>query len=180
MQFRVLGPLEVECDGHQVEVVTPMQRDLLGVLLVNANHVVSTDRLVDALWEGDRGGRTSTLHVHMSNLRKALDTTPDEDHSPIVTRSPGYVLNVSPDEVDAARFEVLVAHARRLRETDPDEALHAFDEALELWRGPAFADFEYRDWAQAAARRLNELRAEAVEDRLDLLLSARSAPVSPS
>ena len=107
----------------------------------------------------------STLQVYVSQLRKALGAPRVE------TRSPGYVLAVEADQVDAARFERLVAEGRSLVSDDPTTAVARLTEALGLWRGPALADFTYEDFARAHVARLEELRLVAVEERTDAELA---------
>jgi DNA-binding SARP family transcriptional activator len=138
------------------------QRALLAVLLLHANEVVSTDRLLDELW-GDEPpeARTAALRVRLSQLRKALDI---EGSNPIVTRAPGYSIEVRPEQLDLHRFERLVEAAGA---SEPREAAEQLREALGLWRGQALADFAYEPFAQAAIGRLEELRLLAVEKRID-------------
>jgi DNA-binding SARP family transcriptional activator len=169
MEFRILGPLEIFADDRLVEVTAPKQRALLAVLLLSPRRVVSADRLIDQLWGDDPpAGGAKTLRFHVSKLRDALE--PDRhpgSEGPIVTRAPGYVLNVSPDTVDAARFENLVRDARRFLSADPAYASTRLNEAFGLWRGPALADFFDAPFAQLEIARLEELRVSALEDRLD-------------
>ncbi len=134
------------------------ERKLLAILLVHANEVVSTDRLVHELW-GDDPPKTAVpaLHNAVSRLRKALGDTV------VQTRSPGYTLEVSADELDAARFEQLLAEAVG----PPEQAADRLREALALWRGPALADFAYEPFAQSAIARLEELHIVAIEDRIE-------------
>lgn len=163
MEFRILGPLEVVDDsGEAIEVAGQKQRALLAILLLRANEVVSTDRLVDELW-GEQAPRTSTASMQnsISQLRKVLGA------ERVVTRSPGYVLRVEPGQLDLDRFEGLL---REAREQEPAERLSTLSEALALWRGSPLADFESEPFAQADARRLEELRLVAVEDRVDAAL----------
>ena len=134
------------------------ERKLLAILLVHANEVVSTDRLVHELW-GDDPPKTAVpaLHNAVSRLRKALGDTV------VQTRSPGYTLEVSAGELDAARFEQLLAEAVG----SPEQAADRLREALALWRGPALADFAYEPFAQSAIARLEELHIVAIEDRIE-------------
>jgi len=119
MEFRILGPLEVDCDGRKLSLGGAKQRALLAILLLHANEVVSTDRLVEELW-GDRAPATAAkvVHVYVSNLRKALRagrTAPrgeDGQETVLVTRPTGYMLQVERDELDADCFERLVEHGR--------------------------------------------------------------------
>src|SRR4051794_36615375 len=107
LEFGVLGPLEISRDGAAIEVSGQRQRAVLAFLLLNANHVVPTERLVDELW-GESPPRTAvtSLHNSLSQLRKLLG--PDALH----TRPPGYVLRVDPERFDLARFERLLGEAR--------------------------------------------------------------------
>ena len=99
----VLGPLEVVRDGERVRLGSGQQRRLLAVLVVHANEVVSSDRLVDVLWgDGPPPSATHTLQTLVSRLRATLG----DDR--LETRPPGYRLRVASGEVDALRFEELV------------------------------------------------------------------------
>lgn len=170
VRFGVLGPLEVTCGGEPLRLGSPIQRAILGILLSSSSGVVSTDRLIDQVWGDDAApDRQNALWVHISNLRKSLDSQEAKrsDGGPLRTRSPGYVLDVDSDDVDAREFERLVAEGRALTDADPAAASIVFSEALALWRGPAYADFVYEPWAQAEIARLEALRLEAVEGRID-------------
>ena len=143
------------------------QRALLAVLLLRANEVVSIDRLIDELW-GDEPPPTAAkvVQVYVSQLRKALAR--DGREPVIVTRPPGYVARVEPDELDVARFERELDRARRARSAgNPEEAARLLREALALWRGQALADFSYEPFAQPAIARLEELRLVALEERVE-------------
>ena len=115
MDFGVLGQIEADRRGASVALGSFKQRSLLALLLMHANQVVSTDRIIDELWGDEpRADRQNALWVHVSNLRSALE--PDRgkrsEGTLLLTRSPGYLLQVGPDEVDAGRFEQLVAEGR--------------------------------------------------------------------
>jgi DNA-binding SARP family transcriptional activator len=161
VEFRLLGPLEVWHEGRAIELRGAKQRALLAVLLLNANQVVSSDRLVEELW-GDEppDARTAALRVRLSQLRKALEA----GGSPIVTRAPGYAIELRPEQLDLRRFELLLDEAAA---GDPSTAAGKLREALALWRGPALADFAYESFAQAAIGRLEELRLLALERRIE-------------
>ena len=102
IEFRVLGPLEASVDGAPVKLGPPQQRALLALLLLNANEVVSRDRLVDGLW-GERPPATAAklVQVYVSALRKVLDA------GVLLTRTPGYLLRVAPGALDLDRFQRL-------------------------------------------------------------------------
>ncbi len=177
MDYRILGPLEVLDDGRQLALGGTRQRALLAILLLHANEVVSTDRLVEELW-GENPPETGAkaLQVAVSQLRKTLQSTAGADGL-LVTRSPGYLLNVHPGELDLDRFEALVQEAEKSR--DAGSAATALGQALALWRGPALADLAYESFAQPAIARLEEARLAALEDRIDadLQLSRHTALV---
>jgi DNA-binding SARP family transcriptional activator len=162
MEFRVLGPLEVWGDDGETFLGGPKPRGLLALLLLNANEVVPTDRLIDELWGDDApDDAAAALRVNVSRLRSALS------HDVVTTRSPGYAIRVDPDQLDLHRFERLVDEGRSLLSrglsADASERLR---EALSLWRGPALADFAYESFAQTAIARLEEIRLTAVELRI--------------
>jgi DNA-binding SARP family transcriptional activator len=116
MDFNILGPIEAVEGGRPLALGGAKQRALLGMLVLHANEVVSSDRLIDELWAGDgRAEAIRSLQVAISRLRKALDAGPaaGAGNGTIVTRSPGYELRVDPERLDSARFERLVAKGRR-------------------------------------------------------------------
>ena len=157
-EFRILGPLEVRSEDGPVALGGPRQRALLTALLLRAGHVVATDQLVDELYgEDPPPNARAALQNGVVALRKALG--PDV----LVTRSPGYVLVVTAEQIDARRFEQLLADARA---GSPEERRALLQRALELWRGSALAEFAFEEWAQTEARRLDELRVVAEEERL--------------
>jgi DNA-binding SARP family transcriptional activator len=167
-EFRILGPIEVLDAGRPLPLGGPLQRALLALLLTRANEVVSTDRLVYELW-GESPPRTAAnaLQYHVSQLRKMPLLS-----EAIVTREPGYLIRIAPDELDLLRFEQLVSEAR---EAAPDRAAALLREAGALWRGPPLADVDH-DAVRAEIRRLEELRLEALERRLEADLALGGGP----
>jgi DNA-binding SARP family transcriptional activator len=130
------------------------------MLLLHREEVVPGAQLIEALWGEEPPGTAQTaLHGHVSALRKLLGS------DRIRTRSPGYLLQVSADELDVARFESLVAQARQ--RDDADERSACLREALALWRGEPLAELRYEAFAEREIARLEELRLAAVEDRVD-------------
>lgn len=161
MEYGILGPLEVGCEGERIPLRGMRQRAILALLLLHANDVVSSDRLLDEVWADDLPETPRTaLRVRISQLRKALGPGGGN----IVTRPPGYSLRVDRGELDLHRFEDLVAEADR---ADPETAAALLREALGLWRGPALADFAYDSFARPAIVRLEELRRVVLERRID-------------
>ncbi|MGH8948446.1 MAG: BTAD domain-containing putative transcriptional regulator, partial [Acidimicrobiia bacterium] len=168
-QFRILGPLEFDGPSGPADLGSFRQKSLFALLLINANRVVSTDRILDELWRESAGERQNALWVHVSNLRSALEPTrpPRSEGSLLLTRPPGYLLKVDPEAYDAALFERLISEGRGLLLVDPAAASLVFAEALSLWRGRALEEFTYESFAQAEVSRLETLRLDAVEGRVD-------------
>jgi DNA-binding SARP family transcriptional activator len=174
VEFRLLGPLDVVIDGRSVRLGGVKQRTLLAILVLHANEVVPTDRLIDELWpEETPASALNTLQGYVSRLRKALD--PDGRNGGAATiafRPPGYVLTAPREQIDAYRFEQLVAEAEaRASSGAAGEAAAVLQNALALWHGAALADFAYEHFAQAEIARLDELRLKAIEDRIDAELA---------
>jgi predicted ATPase/DNA-binding SARP family transcriptional activator/class 3 adenylate cyclase len=167
VHYSVLGPVSVtDADGADRTPGGERQRLLLATLLAHAGRVVSTDRLADQLWGDDLpANAAAALQNQVSRLRRLLA---DDATSPLVTGPEGYRLVVSGDELDAARFEALLATAETADHPGRRRAL--LEEALGLWRGRAYGEVADRPVLQAEATRLEELRAAAAEDRAQALL----------
>jgi DNA-binding SARP family transcriptional activator/streptogramin lyase len=163
MRYAILGPLEVYDGTQPLGIGGGRQRKLLGVLLVHANESVSSDRLIEELWDGEPPPTASkALQGLVSQLRKQLGP------GSLETVAGGYLLRVAPGDTDAQQFEQLLREARPL---DRGPALAKLRAALALWRGPALADFAYDDFARSEAERLEELRESCIERRIDLELA---------
>jgi DNA-binding SARP family transcriptional activator len=175
MEFKLLGPLDVVADGRSLQLGGRKQRAVLAMLVLEPNRVVSVDRLVDRLWGEDAPpGALGSLHVYISNLRRALEPgRPARTAAQVlVSRAPGYMLVAPPQNVDALLFEQLAAEGRQLlRDGRAEEAVRMLRSAMGLWRGPVLAEFEYEDFVTPAAQRLDELRRNVAED----LVEARMA-----
>jgi DNA-binding SARP family transcriptional activator len=165
LEFRILGPLEVtDGRGREVGLGGAKQRATLAILLLNANRVVSVDRLADELYAG-AAPVTALKQVQrqISELRKALGSV-----SVIETRSPGYIMGLSPDQIDLSVFETLSANATEaLSAGDARRAAELLRQALGLWRGAPLADLTYESFARASIERLEEMRLAVVELRID-------------
>jgi DNA-binding SARP family transcriptional activator len=158
--------------GRLLSLEGAKAQSLLALLLVHANEVVPSDRLIDDLWSGAPPSTApNALQVYVSQLRKLLG------RETLVTRPPGYLLRVDPDQLDAVRFERLLDEARKdLAEQRPEPALAALGEALTLWRGTPLSDFVYERFAQGEINRLAELHQAALEERIEAqLLLGRGA-----
>jgi DNA-binding SARP family transcriptional activator len=164
MDFRLLGPLEVAEQDRLVALGGPKQRSLLAILLLHANQVVSTDRLIDDLWtDAPPTTAAKSIQVYVSRLRKQIG------EGRLVTRTPGYLLHVERSELDLARFEQFTRQASK---SDPRSAAQTLRQALALWRGPALADIAYEPSVQTEVARLEELRLAALEERIDADLAS--------
>jgi predicted ATPase/DNA-binding winged helix-turn-helix (wHTH) protein len=166
LEFRLLGPIDLISDGQSVLPGGSRQRDLLALLLLEANRTVSTDRLIDRLWEGAPPATAApALQVYVAKLRKLLDKG---DPARIVTANGGYRLEVDEPSIDSERFEQLARQGHdALRAGSVRTAAATLHRALELWRGDALADVRHLDGAMIEATRLEELRARALGDRID-------------
>ena len=165
MDFRILGPLEVADGGRTIPIVGDRQRALVAILLIHANEPVSADELIDELWgEHAPASPRKGLQVQVSRLRKALG----EGSARLVTQPNGYLLHVEPGELDLDRCERLADQGREaLAADDRRRAADQLRAALELWRGPALAEFAFESFAQTEIGRLEELQLALLEDRID-------------
>jgi DNA-binding SARP family transcriptional activator/ABC-type branched-subunit amino acid transport system substrate-binding protein/streptogramin lyase len=159
MQFRLLGPLEVDVGGEPIVIAAPKQRALLALLLLHHGERLSVDRIADALW-GDAvpATATKTVQVYVAQLRKALGD------GLLVTEPGGYRAELDGHGLDAVLFERLLDDGTRLLEEDDTAAAReTLEAALALWRGSVLPDVPDEN----AARRLEEQRLLALERRID-------------
>ena len=156
VEFRILGPLEAVADGEAVPLGGAKQRALLALLLLEGGRVVSTDRLLDSLWDGrPPATATASLQNFVSQLRKALGA------DVIETAPPGYRIRLDANQLDLARVRRLVDEARA---SDLPRRSRLLAEALSAWRGTPLAELEYASFAQNEIGRLVELRLTLVEE----------------
>jgi DNA-binding SARP family transcriptional activator len=157
LSAHLLGPLSIERAGKPIPLGGRAQQALLARLLLDANRTVAIDRLIEDLW-GDEAPASAVkmVHIHVSKLRKLLPA------GTLVTRAPGYALEIEPEALDMVRFE-------RLRQQGRPH------DALELWRGPALAEFD-EPFATVESARLDELHLATLEDRIDADLAAGRHP----
>jgi DNA-binding SARP family transcriptional activator len=175
MRFNVLGPLQLITDhGHQIQLQAPKVCQVIGFLLLNANETVSIDLLIDELW-GERPPSTAitTLQTYIYNARKTFhrELGPDRARSLLITRAPGYVMAIDPEELDITAFRRRVAAARSLAgQRRYNEVVSTLDSALELWRGPVLGNVPAGALITAHASGLAEQRLRAIELRIQTLM----------
>jgi DNA-binding SARP family transcriptional activator/WD40 repeat protein len=185
MRIAVLGPLEVLADDDApVEIPGAKERLLLGVLAADAGRVVSTDRIVESLWNGDPPpSARKSLQAHLVHLRTALEPNRPRGSTGrhVVRRGAGYALDVARDDLDALRLGDLTTLGRaRLASGRARDAIDALTEAIDLWRGEPYADWPDAEFAVNERRRLGELRASAVDALLEArLLAGQHAELVP-
>ncbi|MEU1173317.1 BTAD domain-containing putative transcriptional regulator [Streptomyces microflavus] len=175
MRFRLLGPLEAENDEGLVEFGGIRQRAALAYLLMHSNQVVSTNQLLGALWVG--GDAPTTARKILQNaiwrLRGVIAGPTSDSPAPrLLTRSPGYTVQVQAEQLDLLTFQQRVAAGRAaLAGGDPQTARVLLNGALSLWRGPVLADLveEGICWPEATA--LQNKRVDVMEDRFDAELA---------
>ncbi|HEU4318797.1 MAG TPA: BTAD domain-containing putative transcriptional regulator [Acidimicrobiia bacterium] len=178
LQFRLLGHLVVRGPDGEIALGSPKQKAVLAVLLLNANEIVSTDRIIHLVW-GDSPPRTAehSVQIYVSELRKSLTSGSPSDW--IVTRPPGYVINVPPEAVDTARFERLVREGLSAsRAVDLEHARASLEAALTLWVGDPLVDFAYDEFAQGYIRSLRELRCDALEALAEIYLDSGNSELA--
>ena len=167
MRFRVLGPLEVDAGGGPIPLGGPKQRAVLAHLVLRANQLVPAETLIDEIWgEEPPDQARNVIQTYVSHLRKALGSDRIQSHAP------GYRLRLESSELDATRFDELMRDAKKALPVDPNVAVATLEDALALWRGPALADLADQPSLLAEAARLDELRLEAQEARIEGLLAA--------
>ena len=173
----MLGPLTVRVDGVAVPAGGPKQRALLALLLLDANRVVSRERLIGELFaEQSVNSADHALRNHVSRLRRVLSAAAG-DEPRLAARGGGYLLRVEPGELDLEIFERLAADGREALATgDATSAAAALRSAEALWYGRALGDLEFERLAQVEAERLEELRLAAVEQRIDAELALGPPP----
>ena len=175
MEFRILGPLQAWKDGAALPLRGERQRMLLAILLLDANKVVSADRLCEELWHGRPPDSAPTaLQGHVLELRKLLEPerVRGSPYRVLVTERPGYVLRVEPDDVDLHRFRRLLDEGREaLTRQSPRVASRLLRDALALWRGPPLGDLSFGTSLRVEIDALEELRLTALELRIEAELA---------
>jgi DNA-binding SARP family transcriptional activator len=172
MYFRLLGTLRAEGDDGQVDFGGLRQQRLLAMLLLDANRVVSADRLIDALWNDDPPATARRqLHNAVASLRRALGAA----KSIVVKDGPGYRIGVAAEDIDARRFTAAVARASvAAAQGRAAAAVQLLEDCLALWEGPALSGLDTPVLTIAAAK-LEEKRLCAIEQLFELRLQQGDA-----
>jgi DNA-binding SARP family transcriptional activator len=173
MQVRILGPLQLEEGGRRITVGGLRQRAVLASLVLHANEVVPSEQLLVDLWGEDAPlSAANALQAAISRVRRALPP------GRLITKAPGYLLRIFPEELDVSQFEQLVFEGREaLAAGAAAQAAGTLSQALSLWQGPALADFRYEPFAQTEIARLEELHLTCLEERVEADLALGSASV---
>ena len=171
MEFRVLGPLTVAAGARRVTPGSERRRTILAVLLAAGGEPVSTGRLLEAVWGSPPPSGSKTLRSHVSRLRGELSAGDARGSEAVVTERDGYRVDRSVGDLDADRFEALLARARAAKDDDPAAAVPFFEEAERLWRGPAFGELAACEIVRFEAVRLERLRAAATDERIEARLT---------
>jgi predicted ATPase/DNA-binding SARP family transcriptional activator len=168
VEIRVLGPLELVGDDGPIPLGAPKQRQLLAALALDHGRVCSADLLLDALWGSTPpASAAKLLQVYVSQLRKTLPQP-----ALVRTQAAGYVLDLPDGALDTVRFGRLLAEGQiALRDGNPTLAASLLRRALTLWRGPAYGELAYETFLRHEAKRLDELRLAADEDRIEAELA---------
>jgi len=166
VRFRILGPAEVWTGHAWAGIGAPKWRSLLAALLINPGQVVPTDRLIAELWgDAPPAGATNLVSIYALRLRRLIG---DDNGEMLRTRAPGYQLSLGPEDLDASRFDLLVAAGRQaLARHEPQRAADLLARALDLWRGDALVDVPPSELVTAEAERLGQARLDARELRIE-------------
>ena len=173
MHARILGSFELDEGGRRIPLGGVRQRAVLVSLLLHVNEVVPSEQLLMDLWGEDSTlSAANSLQAAISRLRRVLPP------GRLITRAPGYVVRVFPEELDVSQFGQLVSEGREALTTGAaEQAARTLRQALSLWRGPALADFRYEPFAQAEIVRLEELRLTCLEERIEADLALGMASI---
>lgn len=173
-EIGVLGPLTLGVDGYNYLPSAPKPRQLLALLALNANRVISAASCIDELWgSAPPASAMSTLQTYVLHVRKALGRVPaigslGAARAVLTTHTYGYALQACPDDVDAFRFGMLVREGQRAQEAAQHaRATELLGQALDVWRGDVLVDVQLGPMLQIHARALEEARLGAWECRVE-------------
>lgn len=172
MKFGVLGPLLICADEALYLPTAPKQRQLLALLMLNANQIVPVSRCIEELWEyNPPASAVSTLQTYIMQIRRTLrrSAAGPTCASRLVTRDRGYLFAIEPDELDVHAYERRLQESRRaLADADDPRAAALFRQALAVWRGPALVDVQAGPVLRTWLASLEESRLNALDQRIDV------------
>ena len=173
MRFGVLGPVEVLTDdGVQVPLGSGRERLVLAMLVLGADRLVPTERLIDVLWTEPPPTAKQQLQNLMAGLRRRLAT---HDRDLVATRPFGYQLRMGRHRLDVVDFRQLVTEARGTAEAgDPAAVARTLGQALDLWRGSPLGDAAPASTDTEVATLVQSLHDERV-GAVDLLVESLAA-----
>jgi DNA-binding SARP family transcriptional activator len=171
MRYQVLGPVQINTGAEMRSVSAPKMVCVLTTLLLRANRVVSKDALIAEMWGDDPPRRAvPALHVHVSQLRKLLNTR-EQERNPLLTLASGYLMHVEPDELDLTVFQRLVQQGcTHLEQARLTESAGSFEQALALWRGPILGDVCRGPIVSGFVTWIEESRIECLEGYIEVNL----------
>ncbi|RFS81298.1 SARP family transcriptional regulator [Actinomadura spongiicola] len=171
LHYKLLGPLEVAGGGSAFAPTAPRVLNTLALLLVRGGRVVPLDTIIEELWGDDpprSAARTAQTYVYQIRRWLTADATAAEDEDVLLTRPPGYLLRVAPEQLDLSRFDRLLAEGRALLQGGrAADAVDPLCRALELWTGPPMANVELGRVLESHAAALDEHRAHALNLRIE-------------
>ncbi|MET8655020.1 AfsR/SARP family transcriptional regulator [Nocardia aurea] len=167
VEFRLLGFVELVVDGRTIDLGPSKQRGIMAVLLAEPDRAISTDILVDRVWDDPPETVRHSVYTYVARLRRILRAATGHTETPVQIRRTfgGYRLEVNPDRIDLTEFRRLLASARAMDADHPDRAA-TLARALDLWRGEPCAGLD-SDWTRNFRESLRQLRHEVVIDRAD-------------
>ena len=166
--FRILGSVEAWNGERRLGLAGPLQLRLFAFLVLHPNRAVSSDELIDAIWQSERPGADNRLPMAIARLRKVLAPLNADGEQVLRTVAGGYLMTVEPGALDSDVFEAHVRDGQQaLVDGEPAGALELLSRGLALWRGPALAEVTFQEFAQGEIRRLEERRWEAREARIE-------------
>jgi SARP family transcriptional regulator, regulator of embCAB operon len=171
LQFNILGAMEMVMGNRDCTPSAPKVRAVLALLLLRPNRIVTRDALFEELWgEDPPQSATTTTQTYIYQLRKLFQReglTAEDGGDLLLTRAPGYLLHIRPEQVDSNVFLRLCGEGRELLDRGaPADAAHKLRAALSLWTGPVLADVTAGPLLESHINHLLEMRVRALELRI--------------